>query len=292
MATGRWHLNLHGERHTQSRPHNGIRLTARHLSLATEDALLICRERHAFRTAPNATLVQQLLNLASSPVAAMGIGAKTASQLLSAQVSMPAGQLQGDFIEMERALEASTIAVEILDGARQRAEGPQSPAAARYTTGQHRPATPDQTPQKSCESESAIVSGRLKRGSMELCCHNTPVSAGRTCVHARSNASRCRCSRQRATSMYCYRSVALTEEVNALHDKAQLLQTLLGSLVPVSLADLEDDHQVWTPAQSATSQPSRRPKSWAHACSAPCTSPLAAHIRLPFCDMNAALHCY
>lgn len=55
----------------------------------------------------------------------------------------------------------------------------------------------------------------------------------------------------RATMVCCYRSVASTEEVIALHVKAQLLQTLLGSLVPVSMADLGDDDQVWP--QSATS---------------------------------------
>ena len=78
----------------------------------------------------------------------MRIGAQTASQLLSTQVSLPAGQLQGDFSEMERAFEASTIAVEILDRARQRAEGPRSPAAARYTTGQHWNATAENRSQK------------------------------------------------------------------------------------------------------------------------------------------------
>ena len=72
--------------------------------------------------------------------------------------------------------------------------------------------------------------------------------------------------------MYCYRSMALTEEVVALRVKAQLLQTLLGSLVPVSMADLKDDDQVWASAQCATSRAGHGPELWAHVCSAPCMS--------------------
>lgn len=76
---------------------------------------LCCRHNHRFVTAPNARLLQKILSLCSSRMVAAESALDTACKLAAGQLHVPLENLASDATEMERALEAANILVDVLD---------------------------------------------------------------------------------------------------------------------------------------------------------------------------------
>lgn len=76
---------------------------------------IYCRHNHHFVTAPNARLLRKILSLCSSRMVAAESALDIACQLAFGQLHVPLEDLTDDATEMERALEAANILVDVLD---------------------------------------------------------------------------------------------------------------------------------------------------------------------------------
>lgn len=77
--------------------------------------LIYCRQNHRFVTAPNARLLRKILSLCSSRMVTAESALHIACELASGQLHVPLEDLADDATEMERALEAANILVDVLD---------------------------------------------------------------------------------------------------------------------------------------------------------------------------------